>query len=113
MTIEHWSDEILLAELPPEPGLSEDLTLVVDEVQANARHVVLNLANVVTINSSNLAQMLRVRKVVIEADRKLRLAGVSEQIDNVLSVTGLDRVFDVSQDAPSALASLQLDEDVT
>ena len=113
MTIERWSDEILLAELPPEPGLSEDLVQVADEVQALARHVVLNLANVVTINSSNLAQMLRVRKVVIEADRKLRLAGVSEQVDNVLSVTGLDRVFDVAEDTASALASLQLDENIT
>jgi len=113
MTIEHWSDDILLVELPGEPGLSEDLTVVIDELQARARHVVLNLANVTTVNSSNLAQMLRVRKVVIEHDKRMRLATTPEPVLNVLGVTGLDRVFEFSEDVPTALASLQMGQDVT
>jgi len=113
MTIEHWSDDILLVALPPEPGMSEDLMLAVDEVKAHPRHVVLDLSNVTTLNSSNLAQMLRVRKVVIEHDRKLRLAALSQPIWDVLAVTGLDRVFDVAEDVPTALASLQMNENLT
>ena len=113
MTIEHWSDEILLAELPVEPGLSEDLIAIADEIAAHPRHVVLSFAGVVTLNSSNLAQILRIRKQVIEHDRKLRLAALPDNVWNVLSVTGLDRIFDFAEDVPTALASLQMDETTT
>jgi anti-anti-sigma factor len=109
MPVHEWSDEILLAELASEPEFSDDIAAVNDLLDAEAHHVVLNLAAVGHLNSSNLAQLLRVRKRVTEAERALFLCAVPDEVWGVLLVTGLDKVFNVAEDVPSALASLQMD----
>lgn len=108
MSIEKWSDEILLVALSNEPQFSETMFSVRDEVHARARHVVINMDAVDMLNSSNIAQLLRVRKQLIEADRKLRLARINDRVWTVLSVMGLDKVFEFAQDVPTALAGLQM-----
>jgi len=108
MSIENWSEQIALVELENEPAFSEDMQNIGDHVATHKTHVVLNLSNVSMINSSNVAQMLRLRKQLIEADLKLRLTGINDKIETVLGVMGLDKVFETAADVPSALAGLQL-----
>ena len=106
-----WSDDILLAQLADEPALSEELTLIGDQL-ADAEHkphAVLDFRSVSYINSSNIAQMLRLRKILDEGGRQLRICGVSDEIWSVLMVTGLDKVFNFAPDTMTALASLQID----
>jgi len=108
-----WSDDILLAQLTDEPALSEELGLIGDQL-ADAEHkphAVLDFRGVTYVNSSNIAQLLRLRKILEEdgTDRQLRLCGVSDEVWSVLVVTGLDKVFHFAPDTMTALASLQLD----
>lgn len=107
-----WSDEILVANLADEPALSDELTLIADRLsEADAPpHAVLDFQNVRYINSSNIAQLLRLRKVLDEKSRQLRVCGVADEVWSVLLVTGLDKVFKFSPDIMTALASLQMDQ---
>lgn len=107
-----WSDNILLAQLADEPALSEELGLIGDQLAdaPDKPHAVLDFRSVSYVNSSNIAQMLRLRKILGEAGRQLRICGVSDEVWSVLLVTGLDKVFHFAPDTMTALASLQLDD---
>lgn len=105
-----WSDDIVIAELSDEPALSEELNAVIERLGQGLRtpHVVLNFAGVTYINSSNLAQVLRVRSLVNDRGRQVRLCSVSEDVESVMRVTGLDKLFHVVPDPLTALTSLQM-----
>lgn len=108
-----WSNDIMVAQLADEPALSDELALVVDQVgglDADKRpNAVLDFSAVSYINSSNIAQLLRMRKLLDEGKRRLRICGVSDEVWSVLLVTGLDKVFTFAPDTMTALAGLQLD----
>ena len=113
MSIQQWSDEILLVDLTGEPAFSEEMMALQDKLDklhaADRSHVVLDLSRVRTLNSTNLAQLLRVRKVLSEHGHKLRICSVQDTVWTVFLVTGLDKIFQFRPDVPSALAGLQLE----
>ena len=72
--------------------------------------MVLNFQNVTFINSSNIAKLLKLRKLVaVNGGRKLRLCAINTHVWGVFLVTGLDKIFDVYDDVASGLASVHLD----
>jgi len=108
-----WSENIILANLSDEPALSEELNNIADRVaatdEAQMPHVVLDFSRVTYINSSNVSQLLRLRKLLDKAGHELRLCGVTDDVWSVLIVTGLDRLFRFEPDTLTALAGLQID----
>lgn len=111
MPIQRWSDQIWLVTLGNEPALSEDLIGVRDQAKSsdNAPDIVLDLAGVTQLNSSNLSQLLRLRKLAIDRDTRLKLAAISDGIWAVFLTTGLDKLFDFAGDVTTALAALQIE----
>jgi len=109
-----WSDNIVIADLSDEPSLSEELTnlntRLAEAAPEEAPHVVLNLSGVTYLNSSNIAQLLRLRKRLGECERKLRVCSVADPVWSIMLVTGLDKVFHFQPDTASALAALQLED---
>lgn len=108
-----WSDDILLANLADEPALSEELNLIGDklcEADSPTPHVVLDCRQVSYVNSSNIAQLLRIRKALDGAGRQMRICGVADEVWSVMLVTGLDKVFKFAPDTMTALAGLQLEQ---
>ena len=109
-----WSENIIVAELSDEPALSEELGNLADQIggsgAAGAPNVVLNFARVTYVNSSNLAQLLRLRKLLADAGKQVRICSVSDEVWSVMMVTGLDKVFKFSPDPMTALAGLQLED---
>lgn len=105
-----WSDTILIANLADEPDLSDELALICERLESSERrpHAVLDFAEVSYINSSNIAQILRLRRLLEDASRELRLCGLTDDVMSVLMVTGLDKVFRFAPDTLTAIASLQL-----
>lgn len=107
-----WSDKIVLANLTDEPALSDELSSIADRLTAHeggpTPHVVLDFSAVTYINSSNIAQLLKLRKLLGEAGRQLRICGLNDEVWSVLLVTGLDRVFKFEPDTLTALAGLQM-----
>lgn len=108
-----WSDTIVMVDLADEPALSDELTSVIDRVEgADPRpHVVVNFTRVTYLNSSNIAQLLKLRKILAEAGRTLKLCSLSDELWSVMLVTGLDKVFRFAPDPMTALAGLQLEAD--
>lgn len=109
-----WSEGIVVVELSDEPALSDELASVIDRVStapaAKVPHLVVNFGAVTYVNSSNLAQLLRLRKRLLEAGRSMKLCSVSDEVWSVMMVTGLDKVFRFAPDPMTALAGLQLEE---
>jgi len=111
MPFEQWSDTVILAELADDPQFTDDLTAIIEQCTENTRlDVLLNFANVNYLNSSNIAKLLKLRKLVTSTNqRKLKLCGINTQVWGVFLVTGLDHIFDFVDDVPSGLAALQID----
>lgn len=109
-----WADNILIADLADEPLLSEELADVVGRLEsteiAATPHVVLNLTNVSYLGSSNIGQLLSLRKLLLERKRSLKLCCVSDEVKSIFSVTGILKLFVFSPDPMTALAGIQLDE---
>ena len=110
MPVQNWSDTVILAELQDEPQYSDDMQTVIDMCTERPRSdVLLNFEEVGHLNSSNIAKLLKLRKlVVISNERRLLLCSVSPQVWGVFLVTGLEKLFDVVEDVSTGLASLQL-----
>ena len=111
MPIEDWSDEIVIAELHDEPSFSEDmdsLTSRVEQMTSDLPDVILNVQAVSYLNSSNIAQMLKLRKRVLDGGGRLRVCSIDDRVWSVMLATGLDNLFSFNEDVATALASLQL-----
>jgi anti-anti-sigma factor len=108
MPVEKWSDTIVVAHLADDPQFSEDVLSVEEEINPGKKDAVLDLAAVHFLNSSNLARLLKLRKQMITADRRLMLCSISNQVWSAFLVTGLDKVFEFSTNVTTALATLQM-----
>lgn len=111
MPIENWSDDVLLVELTDDPQFTDEMTALLETVEErNNLDVVLNFQNVTFLNSSNIAKLLKLRKLqVVTHKRKLKLCSINTHVWGVFLVTGLDKIFDVYDDIASGLASLKVD----
>jgi anti-anti-sigma factor len=110
MAIQEWSDDIIVADMGDDPQFTDELSALMDKLEIDAKNVVLNFAAVGFVNSSNIAQLLRLRKLMITSEKKLILCDVNTQVWGVLLVTGLDKIFEYTNDVSTALAILQLGE---
>lgn len=108
MAIQKWSDDIVVAELAEDPQFTEDLASLNESMEAEPGNAVLNFAAVGFINSSNISRLLKLRKTVLSAGRRMVLCSVNTQVWGVLQVTGLEKIFEVVSDVSTALAMLQL-----
>ena len=108
MPLERWSEKVVVVRLADDPQLTEDLVALDHAIQHGATDAVLDFDGVHYINSSNLAKILKLRKRMISDGSRLMLSSVNDQIWSALLVTGLDKLFSVSDDVATALASLQM-----
>lgn len=109
MSIENWSDNILVVELQDDPAFTDDLSALIEQVEADKEvAVVLNFTGVNYINSSNIAKLLKLRKKLIADHRRLVLCELNTNVWGLFLVTGLDKVFEFADSVATALASVQL-----
>jgi anti-anti-sigma factor len=109
-----------VVELQNDPSFADDMAVLAngyqraaDDLKAGrpgtrARDLVLDFRHVQFLNSSNIAQLLRVRKLAMLAGARIRICSVSDRIWGVLLATDLDRIFDFSEDVTTSLAALQM-----
>lgn len=109
MTVEHWSENIVVVELQDDPAFMDDITAILDQVDGDhAIDVVLNFAAVTYLNSSNIARLLKLRKKLTANRRRLVLSAVDTNVWGLFLVTGLDKVFEFTDSVATGLASIQL-----
>lgn len=112
-----WSEDIVVTELADEPALSEELSATIDRVASGAEghvpHIVLNFGQVTYVNSSNLADLIRLHKALAGRGRHLRLCSLPDDVWQVMMVTGLDKILRFAPDPLTALAALQMEDSGT
>jgi anti-anti-sigma factor len=110
MAIQKWSESIWILDPVTEPTVADELLSLATMLRGASEppHVLIDLGGVKHINSSNLSQLLRLRRQQAEADRRLIITGTSNAVWSVFMTTGLDKLFDFVEDKPTALASMQL-----
>jgi len=112
VSYENWSEKILVGELQDDPGFSDDIVALIDEVDKKTDvDVVLNFAAVSYLNSSNIAKLLKLRKKLIANKQRLVLAGIDTTVWGLFLVTGLDKVFEFAENVATALAAVQIGSD--
>ncbi len=109
MTTQDWSEKIIVVDLADDPELTEQLTELSERLQSEHKDVILNFAGVNFLNSSNISRLLKLRKQLLASENRFRLCGIAIQVWGVFLLTGLDSLFEVSEDTALALASLQID----
>jgi anti-anti-sigma factor len=108
MPVEKWSENVVVAHLADDPQFTDDLQAIADSTANGPMDVVLDFAAVHFVNSSNLARLLKLRKNMINTERRLVICSISTQVWGTFLVTGLDKVFEFSDNVPTALATLQM-----
>ena len=108
MPIEKWSDRVSVVHLADDPQFTDDMSALEGDPSVAARDVVLDFAAVHFINSSNIARLLKLRQTMRSRQRRLVLCGISTKVWGVFLVTGLDKIFDFSDNVTTGLATLQM-----
>ena len=111
MAIQKWSERIWVAQLAQDPEFVEDMEVLQQAARSDqfVPDMVLDLAGVDHINSSNLSQMLTLRKLVTQHEAKVIVAGPTNSVWAVMLTAGLDKLFHFAPDTMTALAELQLE----
>ncbi len=112
MPINEWSESIFIAELNDEPAFSEDiegLMRKLDDTGDKVPDVIVDMQAVSYVNSSNIAQLLKLRKRLLATGSRLRICTINDAVWSVLLITGLDKLFDFTDDVTTSLASLQIE----
>jgi len=108
-----WSDNIVICDLADEPEMSEELNDLFNRLNETpgekTPNVIFNLAGVTYLNSSNIAQFLRIRRLLVERERGMRLCSVADAVWSIMLLTGLDKVFHFTPDKATAIASFQIE----
>lgn len=108
MSIENWSENVAVGRLGDDPQFTDDMQSLTEALQDRWYDVVLDFSQVTFLNSSNLGALLRLRKRMLDLERRLVLCGVETKVWGSLIVTGLDKIFDFSPDVATALATLHI-----
>jgi anti-anti-sigma factor len=112
MPIQRWSEDIVIAKLQDDPSLTDDLNVLIEQFKDRPPvDVVLDFANVSYLNSSNIAKLLKLRKVVsLVGQRKLILCAINSHVWSVFLITGLDKLFKFADNISLGLAAIQIEE---
>jgi len=108
MPIERWSDSVVVIHLADDPQFTDDLEALDDEESSARTDAVLDMNSVHSINSSNIARLLRLRQFMLKNERRLVLCNVRDHVWSTLLVTGLDKVFEIAENVATGLATIQL-----
>ena len=78
-----------------------------DHVNAGAKKIALNLADVNYIDSAGVGELVSTYTTVVNSGGKLKLLSLTKKIREVLAITKLLTVFDVFDDEQAMLASFK------
>lgn len=109
MAIEHWSNEIVIVHLPQEPEMSDEFKAITEFISERENYdVVVDFSSVDNVTSSDLLKLLKLRQLMALGGRRLVLCNIDPTTEDMLSITGLADVFELTRDKSTALATLEM-----
>ncbi len=112
MPLQDWSETTLIAQMLDEPLFSDDIDALLRRIEAagaDVPDVIVDLRAVSRLNSSNLTQLLKLRKALQARHRRLRICSVRDTVWSIFLVTRLDQLFEFTDDVTTSLTSLQIE----
>ncbi|MDP6693596.1 MAG: STAS domain-containing protein [Phycisphaerales bacterium] len=113
MTLNQWSEDVLILELQDEPDFSEDTDSLLRKLNSGgvlSPDVIIDLQQVTSLNSSNLGALIECKRVLDTKDRRMIICNINDVIWSTMLATGLDQVFTFIEDTTTALTSLMVGE---
>lgn len=108
MGIQDWSENVISVDLRPEPQTRDQIEEVIHQARDRGNcGVVMDFTSVTILTSTSLAALLRLRKLLSDCGQRLVLCAVGSATKGVISVTGLDGVFEIVDDRFAALAKVE------
>lgn len=83
---------------------------IADLALADSPCVLLDLADVVYIDSSGIGELVYAHSVVKALRGELKLVNMGRRVQDLLKIMRLDTVFEVYEDEPSAIADFVLEK---
>lgn len=100
--------DVLFVALPAEPRLGPELALLRERVAGQPDlHVILDVSRVEIITSPNLGQLLLLRRLLTQRNRRLILCAMRLASRGIFRVAGLDTFFEYAQDKAEALKAVR------
>lgn len=87
------------------PILGDFATTVTDLVQGGSRKLVIDLSPVTYVDSATIGCLMDLYRQIHAADGVLKLSGVQQRVETMLTMTGAQNFIDVHPDAEAAIAS--------
>ena len=108
MPVENWSENVAVGRLGDDPQFTEDMHALTAALQNRWYDVVLDFSQITFLNSSNIGALLRLRKRMLDLERRLILCGVNTKVWGTFIVTGLDKIFTFTDNVSTGLATLNI-----
>jgi len=77
-------------------------------VRDHPSDMVMDFSAVGYINSSNISRLLKLRNDTAAKGRRMILCQLGAQVRSALLITALDKIFEISETVPTALATLMM-----
>jgi len=109
MSIQHWSEDVILVELPEELEKHNELQTIIAMLRhGGACDVVVDFSQVQAVHGAWLAELQKIQRLVNERGHKLTLCNVAPATRGVFTIAHIDDLFEFAQDRFTALAGPQL-----
>lgn len=101
--------DVLIIDIRGKVGISEtpQLKESLESLYGENKSVIVNLANILYIDSSCLGALITVRKELEKKGQRLLLAEPSDIVRDVLNLTKLDSFFEVSETEEEAMQQIK------
>lgn len=87
------------------PILSSFFAAVRELVEGGARKVIIDLQAVSYIDSASIGCLMDIHRLLKEKDGVLKLSGLQQRVETMISMTGVHKIIDVQREEADALAS--------
>ncbi|MGE5295597.1 MAG: STAS domain-containing protein [Solirubrobacterales bacterium] len=105
MTVQRWSEDVILVNLPKETGRQDGLQSVIALLREHgACDVVVDFSQVQKVTGDWLTHLEHIRKLANQGEHKLTLCGIAPSMRRIFAIARLDHVFDFAEDRFAALA---------
>jgi anti-anti-sigma regulatory factor len=109
MSIQRWSEDVILVELPEELERHNELQTVIAMLRHEGPHdVVVDFSRVYGVHGAWLAQLQKIQRLAHERGHRLILCNVAPATRAVFTIAHIDDLFEFAQDRFTALAGPQL-----
>jgi anti-anti-sigma factor len=109
MSIERWSEDVILVNLPGELEKDRELQAVMRMLRQGSHcDVVVDFSHVHVMGGAWLARLLKIQKLAEEYGHKLTLCNVPPATRGIFAIARIDDLFEFAEDTCVALASPQL-----